>query len=83
MYIPMEMDVLRTRVKTTGIVETHFALRGLQFKWAFYTSAFVLFLLPKIGFKKILTRIPVNLYNFVKLEFKDIEINSPMKLTEF
>lgn len=32
MYVPMEQDVLRTRVKTTGIVETRFILRGLEFK---------------------------------------------------
>jgi guanine nucleotide-binding protein G(i) subunit alpha len=31
-YIPSEQDVLRTRVKTTGIVETHFTQRGLHFK---------------------------------------------------
>lgn len=31
-YIPTEQDVLRTRVKTTGIVETHFAFKGLYFK---------------------------------------------------
>ena len=31
-YIPTEQDVLRTRVKTTGIVETHFSFKGLHFK---------------------------------------------------
>ncbi|ESO00377.1 hypothetical protein HELRODRAFT_192608 [Helobdella robusta] len=31
-YRPTIQDVLRTRVKTTGIVETHFNLRGLSFK---------------------------------------------------
>lgn len=31
-YIPTEQDVLRTRVKTTGIVETHFSFKGLNFK---------------------------------------------------
>ncbi|XP_055376189.1 G protein alpha i subunit [Condylostylus longicornis] len=31
-YIPTQQDVLRTRVKTTGIVETHFSFKGLQFK---------------------------------------------------
>lgn len=31
-YVPNEQDVLRTRVKTTGIVETHFTFKGLQFK---------------------------------------------------
>lgn len=31
-YIPTQQDVLRTRVKTTGIIETTFTFRGLQFK---------------------------------------------------
>ncbi|GIX77585.1 guanine nucleotide-binding protein G(i) subunit alpha [Caerostris extrusa] len=31
-YIPSQQDVLRTRVKTTGIVETHFTFKGLHFK---------------------------------------------------
>ncbi|XP_072279713.1 guanine nucleotide-binding protein G(i) subunit alpha-3 [Pyxicephalus adspersus] len=31
-YIPTEQDVLRTRVKTTGIVETHFSFKDLYFK---------------------------------------------------
>ncbi|XP_012535052.1 guanine nucleotide-binding protein G(i) subunit alpha isoform X1 [Monomorium pharaonis] len=31
-YIPTQQDVLRTRVKTTGIVETHFSFKGLHFK---------------------------------------------------
>ena len=31
-YVPTEKDVLRTRVKTTGIVDTHFTFRGLYFK---------------------------------------------------
>lgn len=31
-YIPNQQDVLRTRVKTTGIVETKFRYRGLSFK---------------------------------------------------
>ncbi len=30
-YIPSEQDVLRTRVKTTGIVETHFSYKSLNF----------------------------------------------------
>lgn len=32
-YIPTQQDVLRTRVKTTGIVETHFSFKGLHFKY--------------------------------------------------
>lgn len=31
-YLPTEQDVLRTRVKTTGIIETHFSFKGLNFK---------------------------------------------------
>ncbi|KAI7811958.1 guanine nucleotide binding protein (G protein), alpha inhibiting activity polypeptide a [Triplophysa rosa] len=31
-YIPNQQDVLRTRVKTTGIVETHFTFKDLHFK---------------------------------------------------
>lgn len=31
-YIPTQQDVLRTRVKTTGIVETHFTFKDLYFK---------------------------------------------------
>ncbi|KAA8591157.1 hypothetical protein FQN60_002100 [Etheostoma spectabile] len=30
-YIPSQQDVLRTRVKTTGIVETHFTFKDLYF----------------------------------------------------
>nr|ARF06923.1 guanine nucleotide-binding protein G(i) subunit alpha [Eptatretus cirrhatus] len=31
-FIPTQQDVLRTRVKTTGIVETHFTFKDLHFK---------------------------------------------------
>jgi len=31
-YVPTEQDVLRSRVKTTGIVETHFTFKDLHFK---------------------------------------------------
>ncbi|TPP56446.1 Guanine nucleotide-binding protein G(I) subunit alpha-2 [Fasciola gigantica] len=31
-YIPSEQDVLRTRVKTTGIIETRFSFKGLDIK---------------------------------------------------
>ena len=37
-YIPTEQDVLRTRVKTTGIVETHFTFKDLHFKSVFTSS---------------------------------------------
>ena len=35
-YVPTEQDVLRTRVKTTGIVETHFTFKDLHFKWVVF-----------------------------------------------
>jgi len=31
-YMPIEQDILRTRVKTTGIVEVHFSFKNLNFK---------------------------------------------------
>lgn len=31
-YVPSQQDVLHTRVKTTGIVETDFSFKGLHFK---------------------------------------------------
>jgi guanine nucleotide-binding protein G(i) subunit alpha len=31
-YVPTQQDVLRTRVKTTGIIETQFSFKGLHFK---------------------------------------------------
>lgn len=31
-YIPTQQDVLRTRVKTTGIVESQFTFKNLHFK---------------------------------------------------
>ncbi|KAL2089083.1 hypothetical protein ACEWY4_015982 [Coilia grayii] len=31
-YLPTEQDILRTRVKTTGIVETHFTFKNLNFR---------------------------------------------------
>ncbi|KAL3852544.1 hypothetical protein ACJMK2_016168 [Sinanodonta woodiana] len=31
-YVPTEQDVLRTRVKTTGIIESNFTFKGLHFK---------------------------------------------------
>uniref|UniRef100_A0A1B6C3R0 Guanine nucleotide-binding protein G(I) subunit alpha n=1 Tax=Clastoptera arizonana TaxID=38151 RepID=A0A1B6C3R0_9HEMI len=31
-YVPTQQDVLRTRVKTTGIIETYFTFKGLHFK---------------------------------------------------
>lgn len=33
-YQPTEQDILRTRVKTTGIVETHFTFKNLHFRYA-------------------------------------------------
>ena len=31
-FQPTEQDILRTRVKTTGIVEVHFSFKNLNFK---------------------------------------------------
>ncbi|KAI5613868.1 guanine nucleotide-binding protein G(o) subunit alpha [Silurus asotus] len=31
-YLPTEQDILRSRVKTTGIVETHFSFKNLNFR---------------------------------------------------
>lgn len=31
-YLPTEQDILRTRVKTTGIVETNFSFKNLNFR---------------------------------------------------
>ena len=31
-YVPSLQDVLRTRVKTSGIIETHFSYKGVHFK---------------------------------------------------
>ena len=57
-YIPTEQDVLRTRVKTTGIVETHFTFKDLHFKLVLCTcflsqvmkiiSLFILFYLEML-----------------------------------
>lgn len=32
-YLPNEQDVLRSRVKTTGIIETKFSVKDLNFRW--------------------------------------------------
>lgn len=31
-YVPTEQDVLRSRVKTTGIIETQFSFKDLHFR---------------------------------------------------
>ena len=36
-YQPTEQDILRTRVKTTGIVEVHFSFKNLNFKWVWFS----------------------------------------------
>lgn len=41
-YVPTQQDVLRTRVKTTGIVETNFSFKDLNFKYG------LIFMLPVI-----------------------------------
>lgn len=32
-YVPTEQDVLRSRVKTTGIIETQFSFKDLHFRY--------------------------------------------------
>lgn len=46
-YIPTQQDVLRTRVKTTGIIETHFTFKALHFKLVF--TLLVVILKPDIN----------------------------------
>lgn len=41
-YIPTQQDVLRTRVKTTGIIETHFTFKALHFKFVFIFLVIIL-----------------------------------------
>ncbi|KJH50094.1 g-protein alpha subunit [Dictyocaulus viviparus] len=41
-YIPTQDDVLRTRVKTTGIVETHFTYKDLHFKLDFLSCTLLI-----------------------------------------
>ena len=43
-YIPSEQDVLRSRVKTTGIVETHFEFKDLHFKYGYLCLMFFIYL---------------------------------------
>lgn len=31
-YIPSATDVLRARVRTNGVIETHFRIHGIQFR---------------------------------------------------
>lgn len=42
LYIPTEQDILRTRVKTSGIVEQDFTLKGIDFKWVVISGNLVL-----------------------------------------
>jgi len=42
-YVPTQQDVLRTRVKTTGIVETQFHFKDLHFKSVVVTAIFLYF----------------------------------------
>lgn len=46
-YIPTQQDVLRTRVKTTGIIETDFTFKALYFKLVF--TLLVVILKPDIN----------------------------------
>jgi len=44
-YLPTEQDILRSRVKTTGIVETNFSFKNLNFRYLLNYAFLVLFLL--------------------------------------
>ena len=46
-YIPTEQDVLRTRVRTTGIVEVKFFNRGLNFMQVI--SVFVVYIVHHVS----------------------------------
>lgn len=35
-YVPSEQDVLRSRAKTTGIIETEFQIEKTRFKYLFF-----------------------------------------------
>lgn len=39
-YLPTEQDILRTRVKTTGIVETNFSFKNLNFRYVLSCCVF-------------------------------------------
>ena len=43
-YQPTEQDILRTRVKTTGIVEVHFSFKNLNFKYGLFLNFFFYYL---------------------------------------
>lgn len=50
-YVPTEQDVLRSRVKTTGIIETQFSFKDLNFRYELikqYQFGFFAFLLAMI-----------------------------------
>lgn len=42
-YVPTEQDVLRSRVKTTGIIETQFSFKDLNFRyfWKFWIGCHI------------------------------------------
>jgi len=46
-YQPTEQDILRTRVKTTGIVEVHFSFKNLNFKYDNYMDFNFMMLINK------------------------------------
>lgn len=41
-YIPTEMDVLRVRVRTSGIIETQFQVNEITFRWDKFTVDLIL-----------------------------------------
>lgn len=55
-YMPTEQDILRTRVKTTGIVEVHFHFKNLNFKYVLRWRHFLVHLVISFPITFILLR---------------------------
>lgn len=55
-YQPTEQDILRTRVKTTGIVETHFTFKNLHFRYVASSLALVLYVTESLAVFLLYTR---------------------------
>lgn len=74
-YVPTEQDVLRTRIKTTGIVETHFTFKDLHFKYVVWVTMVMTIQRPcklaQIGTHfsiKIMSKFEFSLYSLCHLQ---------------